>query len=105
MRSIPIMQSFGFPVCFDATHAVQLPGSNGTSSGGQREFIPILAKSAIAAGCNCLFMESHPDPSHALSDKDSVLPFSALPVLLKTLRRLYEVIQGEPDICFASLSG
>jgi 2-dehydro-3-deoxyphosphooctonate aldolase (KDO 8-P synthase) len=102
MRSIPIMQSFGFPVCFDATHSVQLPGGNGTSSGGQREFIPTLAKSAIAAGCNCLFMESHPDPSQALSDKDSVLPFSSLPMLLKTLKRLYEVVQGEPDVCFAS---
>ncbi|MBX9922642.1 MAG: 3-deoxy-8-phosphooctulonate synthase [Rhabdochlamydiaceae bacterium] len=105
MRGIPIMQSFGFPVCFDATHSVQIPGGNGTSSGGQREFIPILAKAAIAAGCNCLFMESHPNPSLALSDKDSVIPFSALPALLKTLKRLYEVVQGEPDICFATLPG
>lgn len=56
MRSIPIMQKLGFPVCFDASHSVQLPGGNGTSSGGQREFIPTLAKAAIAAGCNCLFM-------------------------------------------------
>ena len=79
MRSIPIMQKFGFPVCFDATHSVQLPGGNGSSSGGQREFIPTLAKAAVAAGCNCLFIESHPDPSNALSDKDSVIPFSALP--------------------------
>ncbi len=104
MRSIPIMQKFGFPVCFDATHSVQLPGGNGSSSGGQREFIPTLAKAAVAAGCNCLFIESHPDPSKALSDKDSVVPFSALPGLLKTLKKLYEVVQGE-DICSASLLG
>src|SRR4029079_7030554 len=62
MRCIPIMQKFGVPVCFDATHSVQLPGGNGTSSGGQREFIPVLAKAAIAAGVDCLFMESHPNP-------------------------------------------
>ena len=104
MRSIPIMQKFGFPVCFDATHSVQLPGGNGSSSGGQREFIPTLAKAAVAAGCNCLFIESHPDPSNALSDKDSVIPFSALPGLLKVLKKLYETVQGE-DVCFASLLG
>jgi len=102
MRSIPIMQKFGFPVCFDATHSVQLPGGNGSSSGGQREFIPTLAKAAIAAGANCLFIESHPDPSQALSDKDSVVPFSALPGLLKMLKKLYEAVQGE-DLCFVSL--
>lgn len=95
MRAIPIMQRTGFPVCFDATHSVQLPGGHGTSSGGQREFIPTLAKAAIAAGCNCLFMESHPDPAKALSDKDSVIPFSALPSLWKTLKKLYELIQEE----------
>ncbi len=104
MRSIPIMQKFGFPVCFDATHSVQLPGGNGSSSGGQREFIPTLAKAAVAAGCNCLFIESHPDPSKALSDKDSVVPFSALPDLLKVLKKLYNVVQRE-DVCFASLLG
>ncbi len=102
MRAIPIMQALGFPVCFDATHSVQLPGGNGSSSGGQREFIPVLAKSAVAAGCNCLFMEAHPNPDQALSDKDSVLSFADLPSLLHTLKKLYEVIQGEPDQCFAS---
>ncbi len=102
MRSIPIMQKFGFPVCFDATHSVQLPGSNESSSGGQREFIPTLAKAAVAAGANCLFIESHPDPSKAFSDKDSVVPFSALPGLLKVLKKLYEAAAGE-DICFAAL--
>ncbi len=92
MRGIPIMQKLGVPVCFDATHSVQLPGGNGTSSGGQREFIPTLAKAALAAGADCLFMESHPDPANAKSDKESVIPFSELPALLNKLKRLYEVI-------------
>lgn len=92
MRSIPIMQKTGAPVCFDATHSVQLPGGHGASSGGQREFIEILAKAAIAAGADCLFMESHPDPANAKSDKDSVISFDALPTLLKKLKRLYEVV-------------
>ncbi|MGZ3633413.1 MAG: 3-deoxy-8-phosphooctulonate synthase [Parachlamydiaceae bacterium] len=92
MRSIPIMQKTGAPVCFDATHSVQLPGGQGASSGGQREFIEILAKAAIAAGADCLFMESHPDPANAKSDKDSVISFDVLPALLKKLKRLYEVV-------------
>lgn len=92
MRAIPIMQSFGVPVCYDASHSVQLPGGQGTSSGGQREFIPILSKSAIAAGCNALFIEAHPNPKEAKSDKDSVFPFADLPDLLKTLKAIYEVV-------------
>jgi 2-dehydro-3-deoxyphosphooctonate aldolase (KDO 8-P synthase) len=92
MRGIPIMQQFGVPVCFDATHSVQLPGGQGTSSGGQREFIEILAKASIAAGADCLFMESHPDPANAKSDKDSVIAFATLPALLQKLKRLYEVV-------------
>jgi len=104
MRAIPIMQKFGFPVCFDATHSVQLPGGNGSSSGGQREFIPTLARAAVAAGCNCLFMEAHPNPLKALSDKDSVISFAALPNLLRSLKRIYDVVQGE-DVCFASPLG
>ncbi len=95
MRAIPIMQRFGFPVCFDASHSVQLPGGHGSSSGGQREFIPALAKSAIAAGCNCLFIESHPDPSQAKSDKDSVYPFTELPRLILELNQIYQVIQAQ----------
>jgi 2-dehydro-3-deoxyphosphooctonate aldolase (KDO 8-P synthase) len=90
MRSIPIMQQLGYPVCFDATHAVQLPGGQGDASGGQREFIPVLAKAAIAAGANCLFMEAHPDPKNAKSDAGSVLDFKDLPRLLEQLKRLYE---------------
>lgn len=92
MRAIPIMQKFGVPVCFDATHAVQLPGGQGDSSGGEREFIPVLAKAAIAAGADCLFMEAHADPINAKSDAASVLAFEALPDLLVKLKQLYEII-------------
>ena len=92
MRAIPIMQKFGVPVCFDATHSVQLPGGEGDSSGGDREYAPVLAKAAIAAGANCLFMESHPDPSIAKSDAPLVFPFSDLPKLLDTLEILYDAV-------------
>jgi 2-dehydro-3-deoxyphosphooctonate aldolase (KDO 8-P synthase) len=95
MRAIPIMQAFGVPVCFDATHSVQLPGGLGSSSGGQREFIPILAKAAIAAGANCLFIESHPDPVNAKSDAASVLDFKELPLLLTQLERLYAAVHEQ----------
>ena len=94
MRTIPIMQKFGFPVCFDASHSVQLPGGHGNASGGQREFIPTLSKAAIAAGCNCIFMEAHPDPANAKSDKDSVMPFSELPSLMQELLKIYQIVQG-----------
>lgn len=93
MRSIPIMQSFGVPVCFDATHAVQLPGGLGNSSGGQREYIPILAKAALAAGADCLFMEAHPNPAEAKSDASSVLDLKDLPRLLSTLEKLYDLMR------------
>ena len=93
MRAIPLMQAFGYPVCFDATHSVQLPGGLGKSSGGQREFIPLLAKAAVASGANCLFIEAHPDPTNAKSDASTVMDFKDIPPLLKTLKRLYEVIQ------------
>jgi len=99
MRAIPIMQALGYPVCFDATHSVQLPGGRGTSSGGQREFIPTLAKAAIAAGCNCLFLECHPNPALAKSDKDSVIPLSKLSSLLEQLNALYKVTRGQQKIC------
>ena len=92
VRAIPIMQKFGFPVCFDASHSVQLPGGKGQSSGGQREFIPALAKAAIAAGCNCLFMEAHPEPSIAKSDKDSVMPFDQLEPLFRELQAIYSIV-------------
>lgn len=93
MRSIPIMQQFGFPVCFDASHSTQLPGGLGQSSGGQREFIPLLARAAVAAGCNALFIESHPDPASAKSDSTTVMPFEALKILLRQLEILYEAVQ------------
>ena len=94
MRAIPIMQQHGYPVCFDASHSVQLPGGNGTHSGGQREFIPTLAKAALAAGADCLFIEAHPNPSEAKSDAASVLPFNELPALLEELSRLYEALHA-----------
>lgn len=89
MRSIPIMQEFGFPVCFDASHSVQLPGGLGNASGGQRQFIPVLAKAAVAAGCNAIFIEAHPDPSNAKSDAASVYPFHQLKGLLTQLEKIY----------------
>lgn len=94
LRAIPIMQDFGCPVCFDASHSVQIPGGHGTSSGGQREFIPTLAKGAIAAGANALFLETHPDPKEAKSDKDSVYPLAELPSLLKVLLAISAAVQA-----------
>jgi 2-dehydro-3-deoxyphosphooctonate aldolase (KDO 8-P synthase) len=104
MRAIPIMQQLGFPVCFDATHSVQLPGGLGTSSGGQREFIPILARAAIAAGANALFMESHPKPEEALSDKTSVLSLDEMPSLLHQLVQIYTIVQGIDAPCSSAES-
>lgn len=93
-RGIPIMQSFGYPVCFDATHSVQKPGGLGEKSGGDREFVPILAKASLAAGANCLFMEAHPHPAEAKSDAASVISFQELDHLLPRLRQLYELVQS-----------
>lgn len=94
MRSIPIMQELGYPVCFDATHSVQKPGGLGHATGGDRQFIPILAKSALAAGANCLFIEAHPNPAEAKSDAPSVMSFSELDHLLPIFKKLYELIQS-----------
>lgn len=96
MRAIPIMQSFGYPVCFDATHSVQLPGALSTASGGERQFIPLLAKCALAAGCNALFIEAHPDPKNAKSDAATVMHFEALAALLPQLAKLYEALSCVP---------
>lgn len=93
MRSIPIMQSFGYPVCFDATHSAQLPGGLGTATGGQREFIPTLARAAIGAGANALFIEAHPNPALAKSDASTVMPYDALKSLLFQVEKLYEAVQ------------
>ena len=104
MRAIPIMQKFGYPVCFDASHSVQLPGGLGSSTGGQREFILPLAKAAVAVGCNALFIEAHPDPSQAKSDAASILSFDALKVLLAQIEKLYNTVQcfNEPQSSLAS---
>jgi 2-dehydro-3-deoxyphosphooctonate aldolase (KDO 8-P synthase) len=88
MRSIPIMRQFGFPVVFDATHSVQLPGGGGDKSAGQREFAPVLARAAVAAGANGLFMETHPNPAAALSDGPNMIPLAEMPALLAQLMRV-----------------
>jgi 2-dehydro-3-deoxyphosphooctonate aldolase (KDO 8-P synthase) len=88
MRSLPIMRSFGFPVIFDATHSVQLPGGQGTRSGGQRQFVFPLARAAVAAGCDGLFMEVHQDPDHAPSDGPNMVPLKELPDLLNQVVQL-----------------
>jgi 2-dehydro-3-deoxyphosphooctonate aldolase (KDO 8-P synthase) len=88
MRSLAIMRSTGCPVVFDATHSVQLPGGQGTSSGGQREFVPVLARAAVAAGVAGVFMETHPDPAKALSDGPNAWPLGRMRALLETLRDL-----------------
>jgi 2-dehydro-3-deoxyphosphooctonate aldolase (KDO 8-P synthase) len=85
MRSLAIMRGCGCPVVFDATHSVQLPGGKGSASGGQREFIPVLARAATAAGVAGLFMETHPDPDKALSDGPNAMPLAKMPALLETL--------------------
>ncbi len=88
MRSLAIMRETAAPVVFDATHSVQLPGGQGTSSGGQREFVPVLARAAVAVGVAGLFMETHPDPAHALSDGPNAVPLKHLRALLESLREL-----------------
>jgi 2-dehydro-3-deoxyphosphooctonate aldolase (KDO 8-P synthase) len=88
MRSLPILRSFGYPVVFDATHSVQLPGGGGTKSAGQREFVSPLASAAAAAGCDGFFMEVHPDPDHALSDGPNMVPLHQLKPLLERLMRI-----------------
>ncbi len=88
MRSLAVMRATGCPVVFDATHSVQLPGGQGSSSGGQREFVPVLARAAVAAGVSGLFMETHPDPARALSDGPNAWPLGDMKSLLEVLIRL-----------------
>ncbi len=85
MRSLPIMKEIGCPVVFDATHSVQQPGGQGTSSGGQREFVPVLARAAVAVGVACVFIETHPDPDHAPSDGPNMVPMSQFEALVGNL--------------------
>jgi 2-dehydro-3-deoxyphosphooctonate aldolase (KDO 8-P synthase) len=93
MRSLAIMRETGCPVVFDATHSVQLPGGQGTSSGGQREFVPVLARAAVATGVAGVFMETHPNPDKALSDGPNAWPLDRMKDLLETLKALDELVK------------
>ncbi len=93
MRSLAIMRETGCPVVFDATHSVQLPGGQGTSSGGQREFVPVLARAAMATGVSGLFMETHPDPAKALSDGPNAWPLGRMRELLETLKEIDALVK------------
>ena len=95
MRSLAIMRATQAPVVFDATHSVQLPGGQGSSSGGQREFVPVLARAAVAVGISGLFMETHPDPAKALSDGPNAVPLNYLKDLLATLQQLDRVVKQD----------
>jgi 2-dehydro-3-deoxyphosphooctonate aldolase (KDO 8-P synthase) len=95
MRSLAVMRNTGCPVVFDATHSVQLPGGQGTSSGGQREFVPVLARAAIAVGIAGVFMETHPNPSKALSDGPNAFPLGHLKELLGTLSVLDKIVKQQ----------
>ena len=95
MRSLAVMRNTGCPVVFDATHSVQLPGGQGTVSGGQREFVPVLARAAVAVGIAGLFMETHPDPAKALSDGPNAFPLAHLKELLRTLNVLDETVKHQ----------
>ncbi|MFO1298387.1 MAG: 3-deoxy-8-phosphooctulonate synthase [Rubrivivax sp.] len=96
MRSLAIMRETGAPVVFDATHSVQLPGGQGTTSGGQREFVPVLARAAIAVGIAGVFMETHPDPGKALSDGPNAVPLKHMRALLEQLAALDRVVKTQP---------
>ena len=95
MRSLAIMRGTGCPVVFDATHSVQLPGGQGTSSGGQREFVPVLARAAVASGVSGLFMETHPNPEKALSDGPNAWPLKHMKALLQTLAAIDALVKRE----------
>jgi 2-dehydro-3-deoxyphosphooctonate aldolase (KDO 8-P synthase) len=94
MRGIPILRQTGWPVIFDATHSVQLPGGGGDKSAGQREFAPVLARAAVAAGATGVFIETHPRPDRALSDGPNMIPLAEMPALLASLVRVHRAVQG-----------
>jgi len=96
MRGLSVMRSTGCPVVFDATHSVQLPGAQGSASGGQREFVPVLARAAVAAGVAGIFMETHPDPAKALSDGPNAWPLDRMASLLATLKELDAAVKKQP---------
>ena len=100
MRSLAVMRDTGVPVVFDATHSVQLPGGQGSCSGGQREFVPVLARAAVAAGVSGVFMETHPDPARALSDGPNAWPLDKMQALLATLKQIDRTIKAQdlPEI-------
>jgi 2-dehydro-3-deoxyphosphooctonate aldolase (KDO 8-P synthase) len=95
MRSLAVMRNTGCPVVFDATHSVQLPGGQGTSSGGQREFVPVLARAAVAVGVSGVFMETHPDPAKAMSDGPNAFPLGYLSEMLGTLKALDALVKQQ----------
>ena len=94
MRSFPIMAQNGLPTVFDATHAVQLPGAGGGKSGGQREFVAPLALAALAAGADGLFLETHPDPAHSISDGPNMIPLAELPALIARCLAVWQAVRG-----------
>jgi 2-dehydro-3-deoxyphosphooctonate aldolase (KDO 8-P synthase) len=96
MRSLAVMRNCGVPVVFDATHSVQLPGGQGDRSGGQREFVPVLARAAVASGVSGLFMETHPDPDKALSDGPNAWPLQRMRELLETLQAIDATVKSRP---------
>jgi 2-dehydro-3-deoxyphosphooctonate aldolase (KDO 8-P synthase) len=96
MRALPVLATTGAPVIFDATHSVQQPGGHGTSSGGQREFVPVLARAAVAVGVAGVFIETHQDPDHAPSDGPNMIPLKALEALLQTLIELDRIAKANP---------
>ncbi|MFT4563741.1 MAG: 2-dehydro-3-deoxyphosphooctonate aldolase (KDO 8-P synthase), partial [Gammaproteobacteria bacterium] len=96
MRALVVMRATGAPVVFDATHSVQMPGGQGSASGGQREFVPTLARAATAAGISGLFMETHPDPDQALSDGPNCLALADMPRLLETLKVIDDAVKASP---------
>lgn len=99
MRSIPIIQGMGLPLIFDATHSVQLPGGGGSTSSGERQYVPVLARAAVAAGCSGLFMETHPHPDSAPSDGANMIPLEAVEPLLATCLKLRDALyHGEPVV-------
>ena len=96
MRALPILAELGYPVVFDATHSVQQPGGKGISTGGQREFVPVLARAAVAVGVAAVFMETHQDPDKAPSDGPNMVPLKALPALLQTLVEFDRLAKARP---------
>ena len=95
MRAIPLMQMIGYPVVMDATHSVQMPGTNGCATGGDRRWVPVLAKSAVAAGANALFFEVHPEPEKGLCDADNMLPLRDAEKLFKICNEIFKLVREE----------